>query len=160
MNLKRVGGDRPKHLYESDVVIELHNRINQLRPDTEPLWGRMQPAQAFAHCALVTEYALGEFTLPRSLLGRLIGGRIKRSLLVKRNSMGKNAPTHSKVVVQDARDFEVERERLHAAIARFSAGGASACTRQPHFFFGPMTPLEWATFLYVHLDHHLRQFRV
>lgn len=23
-----------------------------------------------------------------------------------------------------------------------------------------MTPVEWSTFLYVHLDHHLRQFAV
>lgn len=32
--------------------------------------------------------------------------------------------------------------------------------RRRYFFFGAMTPEEWAQFSYVHLDHHLRQFGV
>ena len=50
------------------------------------------------------------------------------------------------------------RERLLDWLDRFSAGGPAACTTQPHCFFGPMTPQEWATIGYKHLDHHLRQF--
>jgi hypothetical protein len=29
---------------------------------------------------------------------------------------------------------------------------------QAHSFFGRLTPEEWATLMYKHLDHHLRQF--
>jgi hypothetical protein len=134
-------------------------RIARLRPDSEPLWGRMNAAQALAHCALAMENALGDTVLPRHPLGRLLGGWAKRSLIVKGKPMGRSAPTHPSVIVLDARDFEVERQRLRRTIDRFTSGPA-ACTRHPHFFFGDMTPDEWATFSYVHLDHHLRQFQV
>jgi hypothetical protein len=30
--------------------------------------------------------------------------------------------------------------------------------KHPHFFFGPLTPVEWAVLMHQHLDHHLRQF--
>jgi len=73
--------------------------------------------------------------------------------------MARNAPTHPTVLVKDQRNFEAERSRLQRDLDRFTSGPA-ACTRHPHFFFGAMTPDEWATFMYVHLDHHLRQFNV
>ena len=148
-----------KHLYDPAVVEEVQRRIARLRPDSVALWGRMNPAQALAHCALAMEYALGAFALPRHPLGRLIGGWAKRSLIVKGKAMGRNAPTHPRVLVRDTRDFTRERERLQDTIERFASGPAT-CTRRPHFFFGDMTPEEWAAFSYVHLDHHLRQFQV
>jgi len=49
---------------------------------------------------------------------------------------------------------------LCALIDRFAVGGPQCCTKHPHTFFGQMTPEEWATLMYKHLDHHLRQFGV
>jgi hypothetical protein len=63
------------------------------------------------------------------------------------------------VLVTDDRDFLGERKRLTGLIDRFASSPAAA-SRQPHFFFGHMSPEEWATFMYIHLDHHLRQFGV
>jgi hypothetical protein len=148
-----------KHLYEPAVVAEVQARIARLRPDSDRQWGSMSAAQMLAHLALTMDYALGGFELPRHPLGRLIGGFAKRSLLEKGKPMGRNAPTHPSVKIGNAPDFAVERQRLQQAIDRFASGPA-ACTPHPHFFFGRMTPAEWAAFSYVHLDHHLRQFRV
>ena len=147
-----------KNLYEPAVANEIRDRLERLRPGDEPRWGKMNVAQALAHCALAMENALGDFTLPRHLLGRLIGRFAKRSILAK-GEIQRSAPTHPTVLITDTRNFDVERERLRRAIDRFTSGPA-ACTRHPHFFFGPMTPLEWARFQYIHLDHHLRQFQV
>jgi hypothetical protein len=146
-----------KHLYEPTTVNELKARFAKLRPDSSPLWGRMNAAQAVAHCALTMEYALGDFTLKRHPIGRLLGRRVLRSMIVDGKPMGHHAPTHKSVLATDARDLATERARLDRAIDRF-ATGPTACATQPHFFFGAMTPDEWATFSYVHLDHHLRQF--
>ncbi len=49
---------------------------------------------------------------------------------------------------------------LSRLIDKFAAGGAAGCTKNPHSFFGKMTPEEWAILMYKHLDHHLRQFGV
>src|SRR3712207_5185929 len=101
-----------KHLYDRVVADEVRGRIARLRPDSERLWGRMNAAQVLAHCALAMEYALGEYNLPRHPLGRLLGGRVKRSLIVKGNPMRHDAPAHPRVIVRDARDFDLERQRL------------------------------------------------
>jgi hypothetical protein len=148
-----------KSLYDPAVATEVRQRIARLRPDSVRQWGRMNAAQALAHCALAMENAVGDTTFPRHPLGRLIGRMAKRGMIVKGKPMARNAPTHPSVIVRDQRNFELERDRLQRAIDRFAAGPA-ACTPHPHFFFGPMTPDEWAAFMYVHLDHHLRQFNV
>ncbi len=148
-----------KNLYDSAVVAEVDQRIAGLQPGSKPLWGSMNSAQMLAHCALAMENALGVTKLPRHPLGRVIGGFMKRRLIVQGKPMGHNAPSHPSVLVTDKRDFDVERQRLQQTVYRFASGPA-ACTRHPHFFFGPMEPLEWATFMYVHLDHHLRQFNL
>jgi len=148
-----------KTLYDPAVAGEVRQRLGRLRAYSAPQWGKMNVAQALAHCALAMENALGDTVLPRHPLGRVIGGWAKRRLIVKGKPIARSAPTHPSVLVEDERNFGVERNRLEQAIDRFTSGPA-ACTRHPHFFFGAMTPDEWATFMYVHLDHHLRQFNV
>jgi hypothetical protein len=148
-----------KNLFEAAVVEEVKERMALLRPDSERQWGKMNPAQTLAHCSAAMEMAVGERTPPRILIGRLLGRFAKKSMIVNEKPMPRNVGTDKSLVVSDERDFVVERQRLREFIDRFAAGGPGACTRHPHFFFGPLTPEEWAALMYQHLDHHLRQFR-
>jgi hypothetical protein len=147
-------------LFEAAKVEEIKVRIAQLRPDCKPLWGVMNPAQALAHCTAAIAMAEGKITSPRILIGRLLGPLAKKSLIVKGEPMRRNSMTEKSLLVADERDFVVERQRLRDAIDCFAAGGPGICTKHPHFFFGPLTPVEWAALMYQHLDHHLRQFAV
>jgi uncharacterized protein DUF1569 len=149
-----------KNLFEAARVEEVKVRMTQLRPDSERLWGRMNPAQALAHCSAAIGMAVGETRPPRVWIGRLLGPIAKKSVIVNGTPMRRNSMTEKSVVVTDERDFEVERQRLRESIDRFAAGGPGICTKHPHFFFGPLTPVEWAALMYRHLDHHLRQFGV
>jgi hypothetical protein len=149
-----------KNLFEAARVEEVKERMAQLRPDSERLWGKMKPAQMLAHCSAAIGMAVGEVSPPRILIGRLLGPLAKKSVIVNGTPMRRNSMTDKSVVVTDERDFGVERHRLRESIDRFAAGGPGICTKHPHFFFGPLTPVEWATLMYQHLDHHLRQFRV
>jgi Protein of unknown function (DUF1569) len=149
-----------KNLFEAAAVEEVKERMALLAPDSERQWGKMNPAQTLAHCSAAMEMAVGERTPPRILIGRLLGRFAKKSMIVNEKPMPRNVGTHKSLVVSDERDFVVERQRLREFIDRFAAGGPGGCTRQPHFFFGPLTPTEWAALMYQHLDHHLRQFQV
>jgi hypothetical protein len=149
-----------KNLFEAARVEEVKQRIAQMRPDSERQWGKMNPAQALAHCSAAMEMALGEKVPPRILIGRLLGRLAKKSMIVNEKPMPRNSATDKSLVVKDERDFAVERQRLREFIDRFAAGGPGVCTKHPHFFFGPLTPVEWAALMYQHLDHHLRQFRL
>jgi len=150
-----------KNLFESARADEVRQRLARLRPDSQRQWGSMNPAQALAHCTAAMDLAMGKTSpSPRIFLGRLLGPLAKKSLLVKGEPMRRNATTDKTCLITDERDFAQESRRLRESIDRFVAGGPAICTRHPHFFFGTLTPVEWAALMYQHLDHHLRQFRV
>jgi len=149
-----------KNLFEPTAVREITDRIARLTPGSERQWGKMSVAQMLAHCKAAIGMAEGKVRPPRILLGRLLGPLAKKSLILKGEPMRRNSMTEKSVLVTDERDFIVERQRLLDAIDRFVSGGPGICTKHPHFFFGPLTPVEWAALMYQHLDHHLRQFGV
>ena len=145
-----------KNLFEAGRVEEVKERMAQLRPDSERLWGKMNAAQAVAHCSASVEWAVGDRIPPRMFLGRIVKPMVFRN----DEPMRRNSPTAKDLMVQDERDLRTERERLRGLIDRFAAAGPKGCTTHPHSFFGRLTPEEWATLMYKHLDHHLRQFGV
>ncbi|MGA8042236.1 MAG: DUF1569 domain-containing protein [Terracidiphilus sp.] len=149
-----------KNLFEPAAVEELRQRMANLQPDSQPLWGKMNPAQALAHCSAGMQMAMGEIRPRRILMGRLFGRLAKKSMIVNEKPMPRNVKTDKSLLMEDERDLVVERQRLRGLIGSFAAGGPAVCTNHPHFFFGPLTPAEWSALMYQHMDHHLRQFQV
>jgi hypothetical protein len=147
-----------RHLFDPAAAAEVRTRLQSLRPDSARQWGRMNVAQAVAHCAGGLELALGDRRPPRVLVGRMFGRVIKRLALGDEAPMRRNTPTVPGLVVADERALDAERERLRGLIDRFVAAGPAGCTTHPHSFFGRLTPQEWSVLMYKHLDHHLRQF--
>jgi hypothetical protein len=148
-----------KTLFEKLAAAEILQRLSVLQPGSERLWGKMDAAQALAHCSAGMEMALGDTLPPRVLIGRLIGP-LFRSAYSNEKPLQRGSPTHPSLIVSDQRDFAREQERIAGLVDRFSAAGPGGCTGHPHPFFGKLTPAEWGTGMYKHLDHHLRQFGV
>jgi hypothetical protein len=149
-----------KNIFETAAAEEIKERMAQLRPDSERVWGKMSPAQALAHCSLGLEWATGSRIPERMFLGRIVGRFVKPMVFRDDEPMRRNSPTAKTLVVRDERDLGTERERLRRLVDKFVSAGPAGCTTHPHSFFGRLTPEEWATLTYKHLDHHLRQFGV
>ena len=150
-----------KNLFEPAAAQELQTRLSQLKPDSPRLWGKMSPQQMLAHCSAAMEMALGDRIIPTAPLPlRLLGRIIKPIVMGNDKPIRRNAPTAKELVISDQPDLATERERLAQMIARFASAGAPACTRNPHPFFGRLSPDEWSILVYKHLDHHFRQFSV
>ena len=149
-----------KNLFEAARVEEVKERIARLKPDSERQWGKMNAAQAVAHCSAAVEWAVRDRIPPRMFLGRIMRRIVKPMVFRNDEPMRRNSPTAKDLVVQDERDLGTERERLRGLIDRFAAAGPAGCTTHPHSFFGRLTPEQWAILMYKHLDHHLRQFGV
>ena len=149
-----------KNLFEAATAKEIRERIGRLCTTSQRQWGKMTAPQAMAHCSVVMEWAVGDKVEPRMFLGRILGPLVKSQVLKDEKPMGRNAPTAKSLVIQDNRDLEKECARLSSLVERFSAGGPQACTKNPHTFFGQLSPEEWAQLMYKHVDHHLRQFGV
>jgi hypothetical protein len=150
---------RVKNLFQADAVDEVFSRIDKLQPTTQHQWGKMDVAQMMAHCSTTLDVASGRVVLPRMIIGRILGPFV-RGTFTNDKPFSRNGPTDKSFVIADKRDFAREQEQLKARVRRFHEGGDAQCTRHPHSFFGPITTHEWATGMYKHLDHHLRQFGV
>jgi hypothetical protein len=149
-----------KDLFAAATLEDAKRRIALLRPESERLWGKMSAAQMLAHCSATMEMAVGMTFPPRRFVGRLVGPIAKKAILTEGKPFRRNSPSDKSLIIRDERDFEGERQRLCGLLDRFQAGGPEGCTRHPHSFFGSLTSLEWAAFMYIHLDHHLQQFGV
>ena len=149
-----------RNLDEPSTVQEVKQRIAKLRPDCAAQWGKMNAAQAVAHCATPLEWAVGDIKPKRMLVGRIVAPLIRAKVLGNDDPMRRNAPTSKELIVADQRDLTSECARLAGLIDRFAAAGPAGCTTHPHAFFGALTPEQWAILMYKHVDHHLRQFGV
>lgn len=150
-----------KNLFEDGRAKELKDRITRLTPESPRQWGKMNAAQAMAHCALALDMASGDSNPPPGPLGLRIIGRLVKPLVLRDDEpLRRNVQTSPVLVVSDERHLARECERLRIAIDRFAASGPAGCTTHPHFFFGRLTPNQWAILTYKHIDHHLRQFGV
>jgi len=147
-----------KTMFDAACADEIQQRFAGLQRDQARQWGKMSAAQMLAHCSKGLEMAAGEIRPPRALIGRIIGGLIKRAALGDDKPMHRNSPTSKELVVDNDCDFAAEKARLSSFIDRFAAAGPAGCTSHPHAFFGPLNPDEWGILMYKHLDHHLRQF--
>jgi hypothetical protein len=148
-----------KNLFETGRADELKARVSQLRPQSQPVWGFMTPAQAMAHCSRSLEWALGERIPPRSgTMTRIMGRLIKPMVLKDDKPFRRNSPTSPDLVVHEEPNLEAEQSRLCNMIDRFVMAGPQGCTSHSHSFFGPLNPAEWSILMYKHIDHHLRQF--
>jgi len=145
-----------KDLYDSDTFAEVIARINALRAESQPEWGKMNVAQMLAHCAEVQDVANGKPLKGTPWFIKLIGGYIKKMVLSDK-PYDKNIRTHPQYVMSHPEDFITQQERLlHSLKAMLALGKAP--TKHP--IFGSLTADERGWLVYKHLNHHLSQFGV
>ena len=69
-----------RNLFQPEAVQEVMNRIEELKPTSQRQWGKMDVAQMMAHCSAALEMASGKFVAKRTLLGRIVGPRVRHVL--------------------------------------------------------------------------------
>ena len=139
---------------------EIINRIDELHPNSKPMWGKMSVAQMQAHCIKPIEVSLGTHKPGHSLLGKLLGKRFKNKMMQESWQFKKNMPTVKSFVVKEEPDFYESQKALKNAIEKIVLADKNETAATPHPFFGKMSVDEWGILGYKHLDHHLRQFGV
>lgn len=138
---------------------EIINRIDELHPDSKPMWGKMSVAQMLAHCIVPTKVSLGEATSKRNIFGILFGKTAKKRLMSEA-PFPKNLPTDPSFIIKDAPDFYDKQQELKNLIEKLYNTNKGDLSNRKHPFFGKMTDDEWGILNYKHLDHHLKQFGV
>lgn len=157
-NDKKIKPKNMSSIYNPSDNQEIINRINQLRPDSQPSWGKMSVDQMLSHCIAPIDIALGNKHLKANFLFSLLGRMIKKKMI---NAPGfkKNSPTAPDFIRKGTYDFEATKLELIEKFASFTQG-AHVIKTNKHPFFGPMSHEEWDNLQWKHLNHHLKQFGV
>lgn len=149
-----------ENLYADEDFAELLQRLSALAPGKTPRWGRMSIEQMLVHCALQTKIATGELTVEkqegpffyRTVIGRWL------SLYAIPWPHGMDAPSVMNMDINGVvvGSFAVERDNLISALEDIR----TLVRLHPHPFYGNIHRRHWGRLIWVHLDHHLRQFGV
>ena len=146
-----------KSIYEKPAVEELIKRLEDITPQTQRLWGKMNVDQMLAHCSAGLDMASGREVPAFSLIGRIIECFLK-NMYSNDKPFDKSSPTHLKIATN--LDFETEKKHLKEIISGFNQDGLAGVTSKPHPFFGKLPPEAWGKGMYKHIDHHFKQFGV
>ncbi len=147
------------NIFNTEDNRNILTRLEMLSAASKPLWGKMNVSQMLLHCQKPLDVATGKLVLKHGLIGWLFGKMAKKSIL-KKVGFGKNSPTAPEFKITDIPDFEKEKKVLIDLVTEFGQKGPAVIVNKKHPFFGMMSDEEWGMLQYIHLDHHLKQFRL
>jgi Protein of unknown function (DUF1569) len=136
-------------------------RINQLKPESKAVWGKMNANQMVCHLTDQLRHSMNEKENPSvsNLFFRTFGKWLVLYIL----PIPKNVKTSPKAdQMQDGTkptNFENDKETLLFYLEKMSSLSEDF-SWAAHFRFGTMNKKEWSVFTYKHFDHHLKQFGV
>jgi Protein of unknown function (DUF1569) len=145
-------------LFNNNEYQNLLQRIEQITPQTQNKWGKMDAAQMLKHLNLGVGGSVNDLKLEdeSNILTRSV---VKWVVMYVINSFPKSSKTGKSLVVKDTQDFEQEKRTLLMALEKMQAKGENGVFNA-HPLFGKLTGKEWGVLGYKHLNHHLKQFGV
>jgi hypothetical protein len=147
-------------IFTTPVTTEVIRRIEQLQPDSQPQWGKMDVASMLAHCNVTYEMVYENKHPKPNFFMKMIMKAFAKKLVTNETPYKRNSPTAAVFLIKDARNFNAEKDRLIAYILKTRELGAAHFDQKASLSFGPLTRDEWNNMFYKHLDHHLTQFGV
>lgn len=144
-------------LFNKEDNQKIIERINKINSDSKAQWGKMSAAEMLYHCRQPLRVGFGELKLKHGLMGKLFGNIAKKQVLSDK-PFKKGLPTDGNFKPKGNYDLEKEKAGLIELVNKLAEGGPGAITKEPHPFFGSLTPAEWNSITWKHLDHHLLQF--
>jgi hypothetical protein len=148
------------NIFSAEVLKTLNKRINQLTPESIPLWGKMNVSQMLAHCNVPYEMVYTDkHPQPNAFVGFVIALLAKKAV-VNEKPYPKNSRTAPQFIIKGERDFEIEKRRLVDYLEQTQKLGEKHFDGLSSNSFGNLTTTEWNNLFYKHLDHHLTQFGV
>ena len=148
------------NIFTKSVADGVIQRIEALRPDSQPKWGKMDVAKMLAHCCVTYEMVYEDkHPKPGPFMQLMLKAFVKKAV-VSTVPYKHNSRTAPAFLITDARVFEAEKTRLIGYINKTQQLGPAHFDKKASLSFGPLSNIEWNNMFYKHLDHHLTQFGV
>ena len=149
-----------KNIFQKETTEGLISRIENLSPQSQRLWGKMNVSQMLAHCNVTYELVYDNKHPRPNALKRFFIKAFVKNVVVSEKPYKKSIPTAPIFLVGDDKDFEVEKSRLIDYLRRTQELGENYFNGRESLSFGRLNKQEWSNMFYKHLDHHLNQFGV
>lgn len=149
-----------KNLFQAADSQEIIDRINNLTPNSTPLWGKMNVGQVLAHLCVTYEMTYTDLHKAPNFFLKFILKTFVKNAVVGPKDYPKNSRTAPAFIITDTRDFEKEKARLIDYINQTQKHGADFFDGKENLSFGKLSWQEWNMLFYKHLNHHLTQFGV
>ncbi len=148
------------NIFTQEQTEKILDRISQLTPETNGLFGKMTVAQMLAHCNVTYEMV---YENKHQAANRFVQFLLK--LFVKRTVVNEipykqNGKTAPQFLIKDIKNFEEEKQKLINYITKTQALGEAHFDQKHSHSFGKLSASEWNNMFYKHLNHHLKQFAV
>jgi hypothetical protein len=146
-----------KTIYAPETIQEIIQRIDKLKPTDTPFWGQMNAVEMLTHCNMAHQSILkappsDEKSTLKQLVSKFIFFRIKNEF--PRFARGpKRFDMKGKV---NAEAFEEEKSKYKHIIGKYGKVEGKIAAMHPRL--GRLSHAEWGRFVWMHADHHLRQF--
>lgn len=132
-------------------------RIDRLKPDQAPLWGRLTAPKMVAHVSDQLRMAMGEIaSAPQS---RVLSVRPAAWLMIYVIPWPHGAKGPRESFTTSPAEWQHDVEALKVLVDRLPQWEPPG-DWPVHPLFGPLTRRDWGAVSYKHFDHHLRQFAV
>jgi hypothetical protein len=145
-------------LFDTSERVRIHNRIDLLRPDGSPRWGRMAVQQMVCHLIDSVESSWDADTEPPgtgALSRQPLKWLVLRVLPWPKGKMESPARLTRRQPAQWSADIAA----LHAIIDQLAQRGAGEQWPASEVF-GSLSRDDWGALLHAHINHHLKQFGV
>jgi len=137
-------------------------RINSLSENSKRHWGKMIASQMVCHCADQIKMATGKIKI--SVKGNIIQKTLLKNIILLGMPAPKGKVKTYKELDQLVRGtkpttFEKDKQILINLVKNFDLEYPNN-NMVEHPSFGKMNKKQWGRLIYIHLDHHLKQFGV
>ncbi|KAF2337272.1 DUF1569 domain-containing protein [Flavobacterium daemonense] len=149
-----------QNVFQKEDCNQFINRINELRPDSKGLWGKMTVAQMLAHCNVTYEMVYDNIHPKPNTFMKFILKLLAKNTVVGDKPYPRNVHTAPQFIIKNDRNFEIEKNRLIAYIDKTQEIGENSFEGKDSHSFGKLTSAEWNNMFAKHLEHHLSQFGV
>lgn len=134
-------------------------RLDRLTPDAPAQFGKFNAHRMICHLIDASLVALSE--KPVSPGRGLMAFKPVRQLIIYVIPWPKGkVQTHPEFLETKPGEFEADRARLRALLARVAQRGREGGPFQAHPAFGNLSTSEWGALVHRHVGHHLAQFGV
>ncbi|PBI84966.1 hypothetical protein BSF41_38770 [Flavobacterium sp. ACN2] len=135
-------------------------RINELKTDSLPLWGKMSVDQMLAHCNVTYEMVYDNIHSKPNAFIKLLLKLLAKNKVVSETPYPRSLGTAPQFIIKGNCDFELEKSRLISYIQKTQELGEKEFEGKESLSFGKLSSKEWNNMFAKHLDHHLSQFGV